>query len=321
MIKIPKDKPVQVLSIGTKILLKDVMDQFLRSLGEVKTYYASKMTMAVESYNEKRPNIIFCEHGFPEGSALEFIQYIGGLDPSGDQYFVLAVEEQKDELMALAIEKGIDEILVKPFSIDTIQQIVERYFEKRNLEQEDWVRDLRVAKRSLYEKRFQESEELHAAAARKYPNNSSVLLECGEFFLRRNNPQMAYPLLETVVKESPENVRGLHLIGSTMKKLGRFREAVAAFNKANDLSPLNSLRMVELAETYVFMAEDQITSALKAETENSNLILTKAKYQLLRRDYVNLVVYLDAKRAFLNEAAKKEADNISLLAKKIGGIR
>ena len=106
-----------------------------------------------------------------------------------------------------------------------------------------------------------------------------------------------------------------------MKKLGRFREAVAAFNKANDLSPLNSLRMVELAETYVFMAEDQITSALKAETENSNLILTKAKYQLLRRDYVNLVVYLDAKRAFLNEAAKKEADNISLLAKKIGGIR
>lgn len=321
MIKIPKDKPVQVLSIGTKILLKDVMDQFLRSLGEVKTFYASKMSMAVESYNEKRPNIIFCEHGFPEGSALEFIQHIGGLEPSGDQYFVLAVEEPNDHLMALAIEKGIDEILVKPFSIDMINGIVERYFEKRALSNESWVADMRTAKKSYAEKRFQESEELHAAAVKKYPTNTSVLLECADFFLRRNYPQQCFPLVEAVLKGSPDNVRALHLIGSCFKRMGRYPEAVKCFTRANEASPLNSIRLTELAETYVLMAEEQIQNALKVETENSNLILTKAKYQLLRRDYANLVVYLDAKRSFLNENAKKEADNLTLLAKKVGGIR
>ena len=321
MIKIPKENPIQILSIGTKILLKDVMDQYLRSLGEVKTYYASKMSTAVESYNEKRPNIIFCEHGFPEGSALEFIQYIGGLDPSGDQYFVLAVEEPNDNLVALAVEKGIDEILVKPFSIDTIHQIVERYLEKREMAKDDWVNDLRNAKRSYLEKRFLEAEDLYANAARRHPNNAAVLLESSDFFLKRGYGNQAQVLVEAVLKESPENVRARHLLALAQKKQGQFREAAANFVRAQDLSPLNSLRRVELAETYVLMAEEQIQAALKAETENSALILTKAKYQLLRRDYTALVIYLDAKRAFLNDAAKKEADNLTLLAKKLGCIR
>ncbi|RZA01696.1 MAG: response regulator, partial [Proteobacteria bacterium] len=195
MIKIPKDNPLQILSIGTKILLKDVMDQYLRSLGEVKTYYASKMSIAVESYLEKRPNIIFCEHGFAEGSALDFIQYIGGLDPSGDQYFVLAVEEASDPLVALAVEKGIDEILVKPFSIDTIHQIVERYLEKRDLSTDDWAKDLRNAKVSFLEKRFLEAEDLYANAARRYPANILVLLECADFFLRRGYGGQAQTLV------------------------------------------------------------------------------------------------------------------------------
>lgn len=321
MIKIPKDNPIQILSIGTKILLKDVMDQYLRSLGEVKTYYASKMSTAVEAYLEKRPNIIFCEHGFPEGSALEFIHFIGGLDPSGDQYFVLAVEEPNDNLVALAVEKGIDEILVKPFSIDTIHQIVERYFEKREMATDDWVNDLRNAKRSFLEKRFLEAEDLYANAARRHANNSAVLLEAADFFLRRGYGNQAQGLAETVLRESPDNVRALGILGSALKKQGQYREATSRFLKAQDLSPLNSLRHVEIAETYVLMAEEQIQAALKTETENSTLILTRAKYQLLRRDYVALVTYLDAKRAFLNDAAKKEADNLTLLAKKLGGIR
>jgi len=321
MIKIPKDNPLQILSIGTKILLKDVMDQYLRSLGEVKTFYASKMSVAVETFNEKRPHIIFCEHGFPEGSALEFIQYCGGLDPSADQYFVLAVEEHDEGLVALAVEKGIDEILVKPFSIDTIHQIVERYLEKRDMATDDWIIDLRKARRSFLEKRFLEAEDLYANACRRHPNNAAVLLEGADFFLRRGYGNQAQTLSETVLRESPENVRALHILGSALKKQGQFKEAATRFNRAQEISPLNSLRHVELAETYVQMAEEQIQAALKVETENSSLILTKAKYQLLRRDYVALVTYLDAKRAFLNDVAKKEADNLTLLAKKLGGIR
>jgi CheY-like chemotaxis protein len=319
--KIPKGQAVHVLSIGTRILVKDVMDQYLRSLGEVKTFYASKLSVAIENYREKRHSVIFCEQSFPEGSALEFIEAIGGLDSASDRYFVLAAESTSDDLVALAMEKGIDEILVKPFATDHIMQIMERYLEKRNATQIDWVSDLRPAKKAYLEKRFQEAEELYGAAAKRHWHNAAVLLDCAEFFISRNQPQKAAPLLEKVLGESPDHVRALHLHGQALRKLGRFQEAARQFSRASSFSPLNSMRNVELAETYIQMAEEQIQGALKAENESSSLILRKAQYQLLRKDYAALVTYLDAKKPYLSETGKKEADSYVTLAKKLAGLK
>ncbi|MGZ3712662.1 MAG: hypothetical protein ACXVBE_12940, partial [Bdellovibrionota bacterium] len=308
-------------SIGTKILMKDVMDTYLRSLGEVKTYYAAKMSMGLESFREKRPNIIFCEQSFGEGSALEFIRSIGGLPRSGDQYFVLATEQSSDDLLSLAAEEGIDEILVKPYSTETIHQIVERYFDKKAASTLDWIVDLRAARQSFLEKRFQESDELYAAAAKKYPQTINVQLDCAAHFVDRGQADKAEKLLQWVIESSAENPRALQLAGMALKKLGRYREAVDRFRRADKISPANSIRQSELAETYMLMAEELIQSALKNENENGALILKKAKHQLMRNDYVGVVTYLDAKRAFLSEAVKKEADAYTAIAKKLGGIK
>jgi predicted Zn-dependent protease len=277
--------------------------------------------VALETYAERRPNIIFCEHTIGDGSVLDFIEGIGGLDTYSDHYFVLATEAASEELISLAVEKAVDEILVKPFSTDTIHQIVERYLEKQASAGQDWVLALRLAKTSLKEKRFQEAEELFAAVSRKFPSHPGVQLECAEFFLRRNLPQQSLLLLQEQLKNAPENARALHLTGQALKKVGRFTEAAEKMQRACVLSPLNSLRRAELAEIYCLMAEEQVQLALKNESENSALILSRAKYQLLRKEYAALVTYLDAKRAFLSESGKKEADAFVTLAKKLGGIR
>jgi cytochrome c-type biogenesis protein CcmH/NrfG len=219
------------------------------------------------------------------------------------------------------VEKGIDEVLVKPFSIENIHQIVERYFEKSAMAELDWVKEMRQARQSFRENRFQEAEVLFVLAARKFPANANVLLEAAEFFLGRGNPKQAYDYLESVLKESPDNVRALHLMGRALKKSGHYNEAALRFLRATALSPMNSLRNGELAETYLFMAEEQIQAALKNENEHPGLILSKARYQLVRKDYAALVTYLDAKRSYLSEAAKKEADTIVAIAKKLGGFK
>lgn len=319
--KFTKEAPGQVLNIGTRILVKDVMDQYLRTLGEVKTYYASKLSSAIESYKDRQPTIIFCEHTFPEGGALEFIEAIGGLDTAADRYFVLAVESAPDELVALAMEKCIDEILVKPFSTDNILQIMERALDKRAAAAGERTQDLRAAKKSLLEKRFQEAEELYGAAAKKYWNDSGTLLDCAEFFVNRNQPQKAMPLLEKVVQDSPENVRALHLQGCALRRLGRLAEAARALQKASMLSPLNTQRNVELADTYAALAEEQITGALKVDPESSSLILRRAQFQFLKREFGPLVTYLDSKKTYLSEAAKKDAEAYITLAKKLAGLR
>ncbi len=319
--KFTKENPVNVLSIGTRILIKDVMDQYLRSLGEVKTFYAAKLSHAVESFHDKKPAVIFCEYSFPEGGVLEFIDAIGGLDTYSERYFVLAAESVPEALLALAMEKCIDEVLVKPFATDDVMQIMDRYSDKRELGTMSWVVELRAAKKALVEKRFQEAEELFGAAAKKHWNDNGVLLDCADFFVSRQQAQKALPLLEKVLQDSPEHVRGLHLYGNALRKVGRLAEAAKAHTHANNLSPLNTVRNVELAETYIAMAEEQVTAALKADSESSALILRRAQYQLLRKDYGSLMTYLDSKKAFLSEAGRKEAENYIALAKKMAGLR
>lgn len=321
MDKIPKGQPLVVLNIGTRILLKDVMDTYLRRLGEVKTYYASKMSTALESYQSHRPQIIFCEQSFPEGSALEFIRQVGGMPYSGDQYFVLATEESSPELLVLAAEVGIDELLVKPFSTDTIHQIVERYFDKKNVSETEWIKELRVARHAYVEKRFQEADLLFTGISRKHAQNVNVQLECANYFLERGEAAKAEKILEWVHERIGDQPRVLQLSGMALKKLGRYREAMEKFRAANVLSPLNTIRHLDLAETYIYLADETLLAALKCESENSVLILRKARYQLLRSDFVGTVTYLDAKRSFLTDAAKKEADGISALAKKFAGLK
>lgn len=321
MIKIPKDKQIQILNVGTKILLADVMDQYLRSLGEVKTYYVSKQSNAVQNFLEKKPQVIFCEYTFQDGSAVEFIDKIGGLANSRDLYFVLAVESSSDELVSLAIEKGVDEILVKPFSTENISQIIERYFEKKNIGTAPWAEKLRRGRTAFQENRFQEADEIHTQCAKENLENIPVLVECAEFFLTRKNFSLAHQLSDRVLERSPDSVRAMHCSGLALKRLGKLKEAVERLQRANFFSPLNSIRHAELAEAYVMMAEEEIQSALKSESENSTLIIAKARYQILRKDYAGAVVYLDAKRAFLSDQAKKEADSIIGVAKKFGGIK
>ena len=84
-----------------------------------------------------------------------FIKIIGGLHPSDDIYFVLAVEESSSDVISLAIEQNIDELLVKPFSTDNIHQIVERYLSKQKTQRAPWYQDLRMARSADVSKRYQ----------------------------------------------------------------------------------------------------------------------------------------------------------------------
>ena len=209
---------------------------------------------------------------------------------------------------------------MKPFSTDNVHQIVERHFDKQASFNVDWMKLLREARTALEEKRFQESEDLYANCAKLFSQNPSVLTECSEFFLKRGMDKMALQLAEKILVGNPGNVRALNCVGMALKGLGRFSEAVEKLMKANRLSPLNSARHLNLAEIYIQMAEEEVQQALRSEDASSSLILTKARYQLLRKDYSALVTYLDAKRGFLSDAGKKDADVLVSVAKKLGGI-
>ena len=103
--------------------------------------------------------------------------------------------------------------------------------------------------------------------------------------------------------------------------MGRLREAMRSLLRAGELSPMNTLRNGEMAELYLTLGEEQIVQGLKWDGESSALILRRAQYQFLRKDYAAMVTYLDSKRSYLSEAGRREADALAATAKKLAGIK
>ena len=321
MFNFSKKEPINILNIGTRILLKDVMDQYLRSLGEIKTYYASKLSVAVESFNQHQIHIIFCEEYFPEGSALDFIQAIGGLNVSADRYFVLATEEQSDSLVSLAMEKSIDEILVKPFATEDIAKIIERYIEKKENLKQEWCVDLNKAIVANEQKRFQEAAALFSGLLNSYPDNMPLLLEAAAFFYSQNRIEEASKILDRVLGVNPSNAKGLHLQGLCYKRAGKYKEALDSFYQSNLVSPMNSHRYADIVDTLLQMADERSAYALKADSENSALILARLKIMVIRREYKQAVQYMETRRNSLPGGERKEADIFLAVAKKMAGIK
>ncbi len=321
MIKITKENPLQILSIGTQILVKDVMDQFLRSLGEVKTFYASKLPVALKTFRENRPQIIFCEQFFTEGGAIDFIQSIGGLSLDTDLYFVVAAETNSEALMAMAVEQGIDELLIKPFSIENIEQIVGRYLAKQEGQRSAWCKDLRAARNAEASKRFQESERLCSELLVKYKNDLNMVLACGELSLLRGKNELALDCAERGMKANANNARAMVLAARASKNLGKFREALVLLNRAANISPLNYQWMAEIADLYILMADEQVNAASRMATENGRLILRKARILFIRKEHASVVQLLENKRAYLSDEQRREADNLTAASKKIVGLK
>src|SRR5690349_2703620 len=118
---------VSVLNVGTKILLKDTMDQYIRTLGDYKTHYAPNMTSALRIFSENTIHIVITEVNLEDGSAYRLLQSLGGVASElEDLFVVIAIEERSDALMALAYELEAHSVLIKPFAAADLKTQVER---------------------------------------------------------------------------------------------------------------------------------------------------------------------------------------------------
>ncbi len=316
-----KDLSMDILSIGTEILTKDVMDQFLRSLGGIKTYYASKLSVALETYREKNISIVFCEHQFQDGTVQSFINRIGGVDVSEPRYFIVASKDASPELEALRKELNIHEVLLKPFSTEDVLGIVTRAIERIQKKPEDWLYDLRICREAYQAKRFNEAEQFFKGYIKKYGNHGAALLEAVEYFLINNKLDVVEELLERILLTEPNSARALGMLGILHKKKGNIPLGLQYLRDAHAISPLNSARSYEMAEAEIILAEDQLRKSIEHDPFSSANHVMYIKLLVNRGQFTKAIKHMETKREFFGEEDKKEAEIYVSLAKKLAGLK
>ena len=311
---------LQVLSVGTKILTKDVMDQYLRSLGDIKTFYGSKLNFAISTFNEKKIDLVFCEMNFGDSSAQYFLKKIGGIGALKEYYFVIASEETNAEYERLRMELGVDAVMVKPFNAEKIKKIVDEAWQKKQQVKFAWLTELRQAKRAESEKRYVEAETIYLKCGRSYSDNPIVLVELADYLIAKNKLEKAEAVLHKLLGIVPDDLRAMWLMGLLERKKGNFTAALRFLKDAQDLSPLNQLRVQDIAETNFYQAGAESRRATILDEFYSDAILTHGKSLCVTAQYAACIQYLEVQMGKLSVEQKNIAEAYIELAKKLGNI-
>lgn len=87
-------------------------------------------------------------------------------------------------------------------------------------------------------------------AWRQYSHDPAVKIEFGNLCLRRNELERSTMLAKELLGEDDTNVRALNLLARSLMKEGRFPEAIELLERANNLSPKNVERLIDLGDCF-----------------------------------------------------------------------
>lgn len=123
----------------------------------------------------------------------------------------------------------------------------------------------------------------------------TVVKQAGEM----HDMEAAIAKLKTHLRESPGDVQGWIMLGRTMLTMKNYREAEAAFTKADELAPGNPVIMVDLADATAMVQGqnlsgkpwDLVQKALKIDPTNWKALMMAGTDYFNRGDYPYAVMY------------------------------
>ena len=104
-------------------LLRDSMVLYFRTKGcQVRAFGSAEEASPV--LEARSPDIVICDHGLPGMDGMKFLEGVGARHPAAVK--ILIGGNPGPRLAEDAKRAGIDEVLLKPFSVDEIERALER---------------------------------------------------------------------------------------------------------------------------------------------------------------------------------------------------
>jgi two-component system response regulator YesN len=120
---------LRVCIVENDELLRDSMVLFFRTKGcRVQAFGSAEDASPV--MESRPPDIVICDHGLPGMDGLKFLSRFGADHP--DAVKILISAHPSARLAEEARRAGVDEYLLKPFSIEEIERTLSRRFQSRS---------------------------------------------------------------------------------------------------------------------------------------------------------------------------------------------
>ncbi|MFW5990642.1 MAG: response regulator [Nanoarchaeota archaeon] len=114
-----------VLVVDDSIFIRNILKDMLGRLGVQEIKEASDGLEAVEKVREGNFDLIFMDVMMPKMDGLQAIKEIMAINP--EQKIVVCTSAGQDKIVNEAVESGAKELILKPFDLEEVRGIVDKY--------------------------------------------------------------------------------------------------------------------------------------------------------------------------------------------------
>lgn len=104
---------------------RDSLSMFFQVVG-CRIRSAANATDAIAAMSGDRFDLILCEVQLPGMSGLTLLERYGNFQPGAVKFLVTSYPDQ--ELVREAVQSGIQEVIRKPFTVETLEESLKRCF-------------------------------------------------------------------------------------------------------------------------------------------------------------------------------------------------
>lgn len=314
--KIPS--PTQIDQNQTVLLVEDQQDQRL-----ILTHHLSKIGYKNVKQCSTGLDALDCVKSYTlpisvivasmEDKIMGAIDLLRELKDSADikrPPFLISMHSPNKQKIMLATETGVDEILVKPYTLKDIVPKMQRAFKFfHNPLNPEKVYEL--AKDYFRNEKFKEAKSIYTEIAKLTENAARPLVGLARIAIQEKDLDSALQHLESAEQRNQNYVHIFSTRGKIFLEQGKKQEAVDMFTKAIDMSPLNPMRYDDAATVLFELRMYQESIKLLSVAIKNELSFPKLHHYLSQAFYAEK----DFKSAIrhIRSALNQEPENITYL--------
>lgn len=304
------DDPILVIQEQQDLRL--IMIHHLKKMNFNKVEHAGNGYDAIEHLRKSETGfkMIVCDMTMPIMGGVDFLNEIQESPEFRRPPFCMTIGDPSKEKIMHAVEAGVDEVLVKPFTLGDLKPKLRKafsvYYNPKNPEP---VYEL--AKGFLRNGDLEKAKTIYKLIRDDVKAVARPLVGLARIALQEGNFEEATKLVDEAAERNPHFVFAFELKGQILAKQEKWSEAIEQLKKAIDLSPLNPMRYRTAAELFFKVERYRDAIELLTKGVNHGIEFTEL-YHFLSQAYYAIEEYSDALK-YIRSAISRSPDNVTYL--------
>lgn len=256
----------------------------------------------------KKVTCVICSMDMPGMGGLDLLAEVREDTNIVRPPFALSIGNVSKEKLMFAIESGVDDVMVKPYTLSDIVPKIESAFKVFN-NPKNPEQAYELAKKYLREGAPKEAQKIFFALSEAAPRAARPLVGLAKVSMLDKNNELALGYLDEAEKNNPNYVHTFSFRGKLYEQMGENGKAIESYKAAIDLSPLNPVRYQEAVDLLLKQKRFQdVTDLLSGAVEKG--LGFPSLYHYLSEAFFNLKDYKKAVR-YIRSALSEDPDNIN----------